>query len=223
MDAIEVLKKDHRTVEDLFKRFNDGGGLTGMVKRLTGNGGQPRQRRQIAEKICAELDTHALIEEQVFYPAIRGLHDPELDKQLDEAEKEHSTIKQRCRAVRSAGDAEQELREAVSKLQECVDHHVGEEEREMFPMVEDRMPDDERDRVGRELTARKRSAPKPAKPTPSARPAARGRAANPRARATKKAGKRGGASRGRRVKKTAAKTRKRTSTAKKKASGGRRR
>jgi iron-sulfur cluster repair protein YtfE (RIC family) len=220
MDAIDLLKKDHRTVEELFQRFNDGGGLTGIVKRLTGNGTPPRQRQQLAERICAELDTHALIEEELFYPAVRALGDRELNEQLQEAEKEHSTIKQRCAAVRSAGDAEQALRAAVTKLQECVDHHVGEEEREMFPMVEERMPDQERARVGRELAARKRTAsPKRAS---SPKRAASARKAPAR---TKKAAKRTSPAksrRGRRVRKTAAKSRKRTTTAKK-ASGGRRR
>jgi iron-sulfur cluster repair protein YtfE (RIC family) len=210
MDAIELLKKDHRTVEALFRRFNDGGGLTGVVKRLTGNAAAPRQRRQVADRICAELDTHALIEEEIFYPAVRQLGDPKLDEQLREAEQEHTTIKQRVQAVRTADDTENDLRNAVTSLQECVDHHVGEEEREMFPLVEDRMPASERARVGRELAARKRAATPKA---PPARKRATARARKATARTSPAAAKRG-----RRLRKVGAKARKRSGARAKKAS-----
>ena len=50
MDAIELLKRDHRKVEDLFMRFRDGGGVTGAMKRLTGNAASPRQHRSVAER-----------------------------------------------------------------------------------------------------------------------------------------------------------------------------
>lgn len=226
MDAIELLKKDHRAAEELFRRFNDGGGLTGVVKRLTGIGASARQRRQIAARICAELDVHALIEEQVFYPAVRGLNDPELQKQLDEAENEHATIKARCAAVRSAKDTDEALRTAVASLQECVDHHVAEEEREMFPKVEQEMPEIERARVGRELAARKRAAaPKAAaKPAKRASKAAPAKPARRKTGARKKATKptsRARTSRGRAAK-PATKARKRKPAAKKASSGRRR-
>jgi iron-sulfur cluster repair protein YtfE (RIC family) len=211
VNAIELLKKDHRTVEQLFQRFNDGGGLTGVVKRLTGNSTPPQQRRQVADRICAELDTHALIEEEVFYPAVRQLGDPQLNEQLDEANREHSTIKQRVQAVRTASDDEGDLRNAVTSLQECVDHHVKEEEREMFPMVEDRMKAAELARLGRDLSARKRAT------APAKRPAAAAR--------TRKTSKRTApatASRARRMRKTTAKSRKRSSGSARKKVGGRR-
>ncbi len=237
MDAIELLKKDHRAVEDLFRRFNDGGGLTGIVKRLTGNAASPRQRRQVAERICAELDMHALIEEQAFYPAVRALNDSELQKQLDEAETEHATIKARCAAVRAATKDDDALRTAVASLQECVDHHVAEEEREMFPRVEEQMPELERARVGRELAARKRAAaPKRpvAKPATASKAAKRTvKAASPKgARSSrrtavpraKKATKRTSPAQARRGRTTkpAAKSRKRKSPAKKASSSRRR-
>jgi hypothetical protein len=69
MDALELLRKDHRKVETLFRRFNDRGGLTGVVKRLTGTAASPRQKRSTAQQVCRELDVHAAIEESTFYPA----------------------------------------------------------------------------------------------------------------------------------------------------------
>src|SRR5512143_2724317 len=112
MDAIGLLKKDHARVTALFTRFNDGGGLTGVVKRLTGNTASPRQRRAIAEQICRELDVHAAIEEAVFYPAARALHDEQVDGMLDEAAREHGTIKERVGEARGADGDDDGLRVA---------------------------------------------------------------------------------------------------------------
>ncbi len=201
MDAIELLKGDHRKVEDLFRRFNDGGGVTGVVKRMTGNSSSPRQRRTVADRICQELETHARIEEQIFYPAVRALRDQRLGELVGESFDEHGTIKQRVAAARESRDDENELRERMHSLQECVDHHVHEEENEMFPLVEERMPEDERGRLGRELAASKR------KSSP--------RAASPRRRKTTK---RARPSQGRRTRKTTAKARKRGRSRSKRAS-----
>jgi hemerythrin superfamily protein len=192
MDAIALLKNDHRKVEELFRRFNDGGGLTGVVKRLTGNAASARQRRATAERICGELEVHARIEEQAFYPAVRALRDQRLNEMTDEAADEHATIKERVRAARTALDDDEELPARIRSLQECVDHHVREEESEMFPLVEERMPEDERARIGRELAASKRAA------SPAARKIVR--------RVTKKPAKT------RRTRKTTAKVRKRART-----------
>jgi hemerythrin superfamily protein len=171
MDAIAFLKKDHEKVTALFQRFNDGGGLTGVVRRLTGKSASPAQRRSIAEQICRALDVHAQIEESAFYPAVRALRDARLDEMLDEALREHGSIKDRVEEARLALDHDDRLKGAMSSLQECVDHHVAEEEREMFPKVEERMPEQERNALGRDLAARHRSAggPAPATERPRAR------------------------------------------------------
>jgi hemerythrin superfamily protein len=201
MDAIELLKGDHRKVEDLFRRFNDGGGVTGVVKRMIGNAASPRQRRTVAERICQELDTHTRIEEQIFYPAVRALHDERLGELVGESVDEHTTITERVAAARGSLDDENDLRERMGSLRDCVYHHVHEEENEMFPLLEQRMPEDERSRLGRELAASKRkSAP---------------RAASPRRRKTTK---RARPSQGRRTRKTTAKARKRGRSRSKRAS-----
>jgi hemerythrin superfamily protein len=149
MDAIAFLKRDHEKVTALFQRFNDGGGLTGVVRRLTGNSASPAQRRSIAEQVCRALDVHAQIEESTFYPAVRALRDERLDEMLDEALREHGTIKDRVEEARLALDDDDRLKGAMTSLQQCVDHHVAEEEREMFPKVEERMPEQERSALGR--------------------------------------------------------------------------
>ena len=205
MDALELLKKDHRKVEALFHRFNDGGGLTGMVKRLTGTAASPRQKRSAAEQICRELDVHASIEESTFYPAIRALRDERLDQLLDESLREHSSIKDRVQEARASLGDEGQLGSAMASLQECVDHHVREEEGEMFPRITDGMPESDREALGRVLAARKRAA---VAPTKSAKTGTRARK-----RTVKRAETRSTTDR-RRVRKTTAKAKKPRTAAK---------
>ncbi|HYC95672.1 MAG TPA: hemerythrin domain-containing protein, partial [Sphingomicrobium sp.] len=76
MDAIALLKQDHRTVEELFARFEKAGG--------------DGRKQTLAEQICLELSVHAQIEEEIFYPACEGKVDEELVK---EAYVEHDGAK----------------------------------------------------------------------------------------------------------------------------------
>jgi len=162
MDAIELLKKDHQKVTELFKRFNGGGGLTGMVKRVTGSIPE-RQRRQAADQICRELAVHTLIEEELFYPAVRALNDDRLNAQLSEAFNEHATVKQQVATIRNGIGRDADLQSKMDELQGCVDHHVSEEEGEMFPRVEKLMDEGRRSELGRELQSRKSQATPAAK------------------------------------------------------------
>ena len=157
MDAIELLKKDHAKVTELFQRFNGGGGLTGMVRRVTGSVPE-RQRRQAADQVCRELDVHAQIEEEVFYPGVRALNDDKLNKMLTEAFQEHATVKRQVATIRNGIGRDPDLQEKMNELQSCVDHHVREEENEMFPRVELLMDEPRRSELGRELQARKAQA-----------------------------------------------------------------
>jgi len=173
MDAITLIKKDHDKVEELFARYNGGGGLTGLVKRVTGNV-PARQKTTALEGICRELDVHARIEEEILYPALRRTGDPELQRQVDESIREHARVKDlvgKLRPRTSEPDAETDA--MVSELQQCVDHHVREEENEMFPRMEEIVPEPERRELGRRLQDRKRTLG--AGTARRARPAARGR------------------------------------------------
>jgi hemerythrin superfamily protein len=156
MDAIELIKKDHERVNELFTRYNGGGTLTGLVRRMTGNGVSSRQKRTTLQTICRELDVHARVEEEIFYPAVRATGDPELAKQLDEAFREHAGVKEQIASLRATPDAD-DVDERVSKLQGDVDHHVREEENEMLPRVEDLIPESERAALGRRMQGRKRA------------------------------------------------------------------
>src|SRR5689334_11790391 len=144
MDAIELLKKDHQEVTKLFQRFSGAKGR--------------RNDTSVVEKICAELDVHARIEEEIFYPAVREASS-ELARKVDESLQEHARVKEQVHALREQlrGGAEGDgaLEGQVSALEQDVEHHVTEEEGEMFPQVAEKMDGRQRTRLGERLKARK--------------------------------------------------------------------
>ena len=138
-DAIALLKSDHHRVKKLFEQFesekdNDRSGLEELVS-----------------EICLELTVHTQVEEEIFYPAVRAEIDD--DAMVDEAIVEHSSAKELI-AQLSAMSADDEFFDAkVKVLSELVDHHVKEEEDDMFPKVKRANVDT--DTLGIEMAARK--------------------------------------------------------------------
>ncbi len=182
MDVIEIVKKDHDRVEALFTRFNGGGGLTGLVKRVTGSV-SPRQRKAAVVGICRELDIHTRLEEDILYPAASATGDTELARLVDESWREHARVKELVRELRDGGFEGEELDRRVNALEECVQHHVGEEENEMLPRLAELMPEERRAGLGRLMQAgKRRSAPRTA--------AARRKRASTRGRTVRAAGAR---------------------------------
>ena len=112
MDAIAMLKADHRKVEDIFAAFEK---ATSKAKK-----------QQLAEQACLELKVHTVIEEEVFYPACRGQIEEDL---LNEAYVEHDSAKLLINEI-EAGGADEEFYDAkVKVLSEMIEHHVEEEEK----------------------------------------------------------------------------------------------
>lgn len=123
LDAIELLKKDHDEVDRLFKDYDE------LVEDEKGG---PEDRRLMSTRICGMLAVHAMIEEEIFYPAARSAK-VESDL-LDEAEVEHGSIKELIAHIGESG-ADRRLYDArVKVLGEYVRHHVREEESELFPL-----------------------------------------------------------------------------------------
>ncbi len=110
-DAIALLKADHRTVEELFDKFENASGKD--------------RKRQIAENICTELKIHSMIEEEIFYPALQGKIEHEL---LDEAYVEHDGAKVLINDIMAGGPDDDYYDAKVTVLQEEIEHHVKEEE-----------------------------------------------------------------------------------------------
>jgi hemerythrin superfamily protein len=124
IDAIEMLKTDHKQVKALFKEFEE-------IHQDEENDGR---KSEIVKQICAALTIHAQIEEEIFYPAVRDVIDD--DDLMDEAEVEHAEAKALITQL-EAMDTEDDYYDAkVTVLGEQVDHHITEEEKEMFPQIQ---------------------------------------------------------------------------------------
>lgn len=139
-DALQMLANDHRTVEQLFEKYD--------------NARSPSAQAKIVRQICEELTIHAMVEEQVFYPAVSELVE---DDMMDEAQVEHDSAKALILSLQQAepGDAFYDAK--VSVLKEQVEHHVYEEERQrgsMFAQV--RKADIDLEALGQEMAALKK-------------------------------------------------------------------
>ena len=110
-DAIALLKADHRTVEELFAKFEN----------ASGDG----RKQAIAEQICNELKIHTMIEEEIFYHALEGKIEEDV---LAEAYVEHDGAKVLVNDIMAGGPDDQYYEAKVTVLQEEIEHHVKEEE-----------------------------------------------------------------------------------------------
>jgi hypothetical protein len=120
-DAVKMLTADHKEVHALFQKY----------KKLSTAQAPADEREPLAQQICDMLTVHATIEEEIFYPAARQAG-VESDL-LDEADVEHACAKDLIAQIQAmtAGDAHYDARVIV--LGEYIDHHVKEEQDEMFP------------------------------------------------------------------------------------------
>nr|WP_314547039.1 hemerythrin domain-containing protein [uncultured Massilia sp.] len=119
-DAIAMLTEEHREVSDMFEQFEQLGDRAKVAKT------------KLVEKICTALIVHTAIEEEIFYPAVReALKDG--DDMVDEAVVEHASAKDLIRQLQEMNPDEDLYDAKVKVLGEQIDHHVEEEEKEMFP------------------------------------------------------------------------------------------
>ncbi len=159
MDAITFLKDDHRTVEQLFKRFEQAGD-NALV-----------QKRQIVDRIIEELSVHAAIEEQVFYPVARASVPDTEDIALESLE-EHNIVKWLLSELVDMDPAHERFDAKVTVLIDNVRHHVEEEENDFFPKVRKELGRNDLAELGDTLAEAKKSAPtKPHPRMPDSGPA----------------------------------------------------
>src|SRR5690606_3777700 len=121
-DAIALLIDDHKKVKKLFKEFEKRAKADDIAGKM-----------EVAQQICDELTIHTMIEEEVFYPAARQLLKDE--DMFNEAEVEHASAKDLIAQIEEMDGDDPMYDATVKVLSEYIDHHVEEEEKEMFPQV----------------------------------------------------------------------------------------
>jgi hypothetical protein len=140
-NAIALLKADHREVKQLFEQYEE----------LANQDADDEEKRALAEQICNMLTVHAQIEEEIFYPAAReSIEETDL---VDEATVEHASAKDLIAQIQSMEPSEELYDAKVTVLGEYIDHHVKEEERQMFPQA--RKGDLDLEELGMQLQQRK--------------------------------------------------------------------
>jgi hemerythrin superfamily protein len=120
-DAISLLTEDHENVKKLFKKF----------EKLSS--AEDDTKIEVANMICMELTVHAMVEEELFYPEVRMAIDD--DDLLNEAEVEHDSAKELIAQIQFMEPDNPMYDAKVTVLGEYIEHHVTEEEEEMFPKV----------------------------------------------------------------------------------------
>jgi hemerythrin-like domain-containing protein len=129
-DAIAMLKADHQKVRKLFQEY--------AAAR------DQDTKRSVATLAFIELETHAQLEENVFYPAVNEETDagPELVK---DAMQEHQTMKELMQELRDMGPRAKAFDTKFQELVRNVEHHIEEEEAAMFPLAEAELEEDMQD------------------------------------------------------------------------------
>ena len=138
-DAIALLKADHREVEAMFAQFEKASGEA--------------RKGELADRICLALKVHTQIEEEIFYPAAREALKAKDEDMMDEAIVEHAAAKDLVAEIEEMEPGQELFDAKVKVLSEQIEHHVGEEEKEIFPTLQ--KTDMDMDALGARMAARK--------------------------------------------------------------------
>ena len=126
-DAIAMLKADHQRVKDLFVQYEAADNVA--------------TKRTLADQVFVELETHAQLEENIFYPSVNE-ETEEGQELVKESLQEHATVKQLIQELRQMGPQSNDFDTKFYELMHNVEHHVQEEEAEMFPLAEEELAED---------------------------------------------------------------------------------
>ena len=139
MNALDLLTEDHQKVRQLFQQ----------VQRIRDND----EKKELFDQIDTELAVHAEIEETIFYPALEE-HD-ELKDMVREAREEHEQVEQLLLEIEDLATEDTDFTPQLTELEETVEHHVAEEEEEMFPRVREIFDKAALEQLGKELASAK--------------------------------------------------------------------
>ncbi|HZT07423.1 MAG TPA: hemerythrin domain-containing protein [Chloroflexota bacterium] len=139
-EVTNLLKQDHREISSLFKKFEGAGE------------GKRNQKKDVFRDIQQGLETHTMLEEEIFYPAVKRIDEEMIAESLQEHHVVDVLLKE---AEGLAADGGEEFDAKMAVLMESVQHHVDEEEKNLFPKVEKEMDREERTHLGERITSRK--------------------------------------------------------------------
>ncbi len=139
MRATDLLKKQHREVKSLFKKLES-----------TDNA---RMRRQLMSEISRNLEAHTTIEEEIFYPAVQRLESRKAEEMVFEAYEEHHVVKLVLAEMPRVNPEDERFEAKMTVLSELVEHHVEEEEKEMFKLAQ-KLGKDELAELGEQMEER---------------------------------------------------------------------
>ena len=137
MKATDLLKKQHRDVKALFRR----------AKKA-----DPGERRDIMDEISEQLSHHMEIEEEIFYPAVREIGTKQTDEMVPEAYEEHHVVKLLLNDLPNVDPEDERFEAKMTVLDELIQHHVDEEEEEMFKAAQ-RLGDQRLRELGEQMEA----------------------------------------------------------------------
>ena len=144
MDAYQILMKDHRNVEDLFEKIEKT------------DDGQHKEGEQLLGKLREELELHTEIEERLFYPEMKK---HAWTKELaDEALEEHGEVKRLLKELAKLSPGEERWSDMIEELDHAVQHHVREEEEQMFPAARREISESRANELGRQIEEMKQRA-----------------------------------------------------------------
>lgn len=142
MKATDLLKKDHKTVKGLFKKFE-------KAKE------NHEKKKELFNEIHQELDIHAKIEEEIFYPAVKQAQSEDAKDIVREAIEEHKVVKTLLQEISALHPQDEQYDAKVIVLRENVEHHAEEEEDEMFKEAKKYFSKERMEELGERMEARK--------------------------------------------------------------------
>ncbi len=142
MDALELLRSDHDKVNQIFKTFEQGG--------------NSQEFQRLFNQLYQELTVHTTIEEQVFYPAVR--QSQETNGLVQEAYEEHADAKHLLTEIASLDNTSEEWGRKMTQLMRAIQHHVEEEEGQLFPKVRQLFSPEQLQQLGQQLEQAKTTA-----------------------------------------------------------------
>jgi hemerythrin-like domain-containing protein len=143
MDPISLLEKDHREAKKLFQEY-EGLGDAALGKK-----------QAIFDAVSTALMIHMTIEEEIFYPAVKTVRSKEMKDEVREADEEHHVAKMLISELKKLKPGDEQFDAKVTVLRENIEHHIKEEEGELFPNSRRLLGKERLEQLGSEMEDRK--------------------------------------------------------------------